>query len=410
MKRRIRPILPAALVIAAVPACAQPQVQRFVLPNGLRVLLREDQGRLVFRARLRLDLRPGDVPPGLEGLIPLTLRMMDRGSAGHLDPAAFDRALDDGGIRLSRHVSPEALVWDLASRGRDQDRALGLLGDRVMRPVLDPGILEAERLACWRSQEASLATSEARVRVALGLGGPPAGTEWSLGRITFTDILGLLQRVFRPDRALLVLEGDLGLEQAKALALLSLGTWAVGPPPAETPAASAPAAPPPQPARIAEPGASLRIEAAAPPPADQDPALADLLRLLLRNDPALAGLLVPGAPRGILRFVAQPSPTTDAESALAGLRGQIAALARRGFTESDLDRARRAWMEARQVRLLHPEALLEDALDQAEGRAATPEAVAAATPAALNAALVRWLDPARLRWAVVGDPKALATP
>lgn len=410
MKRRIHPVLPAALLFAAASGCAQAQVQRFVLPNGLRVLLREDQGRLAFRARLRLDLRPGDVPPGLEGLIPLTLRMLDRGSAGHLDPAEFDRALDDGGIQLSRHVSPEALVWDLASRGRDQDRALALLGDRVMRPILDPGTLEAERLACWRSQEASLATSEARVRAALGLEGSPAGTESSLGRITFPDILGLLQRVFRPDRALLVLEGDLGLEQAKALALLSLGTWAAGPQPPEAAAASAPAAPPPGPARIPEPGASLRIEAAAPPPADQDRALGDLLRILLPNDPALAGLLRPEAPRGTLHFVARPALATGAEGALAALRGQIAALARRGFTESDLDRARTAWTEARRVRLLHPDALLEEALDQAEGRAATPEAVAAATSAALNAALARWLDPARLRWAVVGDPKALATP
>lgn len=394
----------AVLFLAAASLTAQPPLRTFTLPNGLRVVLREDQGRLLFRARLRLALRPGDLPPGREGLADLALRMLDRGEAGHLGAAAFDRALDDGGIRLERSLTADALTWDLVSRSRDQDRALGLLADRLLRPVLDPSALEPERLACWRDQEAALASPAARLDAALGLGGPPPATEQSLGQLAFADLETFLRRVFRPDRALLVLEGDLGLEQARALVLLTLGTWTGEAAPAGP---AAPAAPlPPLPARIADPGAALRVEAAVPPPGNLDPALRDLAVLLLRHDPTLADVLVREAPGGTLRFTLR-AQAPGADAALAALRARLAALAGRGCSEADLDRAKAAWTEAQRVLALHPEALLARDLQDAEGRAARPEAVAAATPAALGAALAGWLDPARIRWAVVGDPAFL---
>lgn len=399
-------LIPAAvlLVAGASRLAAQPPLRTFTLPDGLRVVLREDQGRLLFRARLRLALHPGDLPPGREGLADLALRMLDRGEAGHLGAAAFDRALDDGGIRLERSLTADALTWDLVSRSRDQDRALGLLADRLLRPVLDPSALEPERLACWRDQEAALAAPAARLDAALGLGGPPPATEQSLGQLAFADLETFLRRVFRPERALLVLEGDLGLEQAKALVLLTLGTWTGEAVPAGP---AAPAAPvPPLPARIADPGAALRAEAAVPPPGDLDPALRDLAVLILRHDPTLADLLVREAPGGTLRFTLR-AQAPGAEAALATLRTRLASLAGRGCTEADLDRAKAAWTEAQRVLALHPEALLARDLRDAEGRAARPEAVAAATPAALGAALAGWLDPARIRWAVVGDPASL---
>ncbi len=393
--------LAAVLLLTGAPRlAAQAPPRTFTLPGGLRVMLREDQGRLLFRARLRLALRPGDLPPGKEGLADLALRMMDRGEAGQLSPAAFDRALDEGGIRLTRTLSAGALTWELVSRSRDQDRALGLLANRVLRPVLDPATLEPERLACWRDQEAALASPDARLRTALGLDGPPPATEQGLGQLTFADLETFLRRVLRPERALLVLEGDLGLEQAKALVLLSLGTWTGAPLAPEPPVPAAPAAPPP--VRIPAPGEPLRVEAAVPPPADLDPSLRDLVLLLLRNDPRLADLLAPDSPGGTLRFTLR-APGQQADAALAALRDRLAALAGRGFTAADLDRARTAWAEAQRVRPLHPEAMLDGDLQEADGLAPRSWAVGAATPGALNGALGRWLDPARIRWAIVGE-------
>ena len=207
--------VPAALLaLAASGGVAQALPHRFDLPGGLKVSLREDPERVLFRARLRVDLRPGDVPAGQEGLAQLALRLIDRGRAGHLRPAAFDRALDESGIQLTRRLTARAITWDLVCRNRDQDRALALLADRVLRPVMDPSMLDPERLACWREAQPDLAMPEARLQAALDLEGPPPLTEAGLGRVAFKDVEAFRDRVFRPDRAELLLEGDLGLEQA----------------------------------------------------------------------------------------------------------------------------------------------------------------------------------------------------
>ena len=226
MRRVFRTLL-AGLVASAALQAQDPQ-RRFTLDNGLPVLLQEDPGSPLFRARLRLALRPGDQPPSQAGLQALFLRMLDGGLAGHLSPAAFDAALDDAGLRLSRRVTAEAITWDLVARSRDQDRAMALLADRVLRPILDPARLEAQRLACWRAEEAARLDPATRLQRVLDGGVPAPPTEQGLGPLTLRDLEAFRGRVFRPSRATLVLAGDLGLEQAKALVWLSFGTWSDG--------------------------------------------------------------------------------------------------------------------------------------------------------------------------------------
>ena len=51
---------------------------------------------------------------------------------------------------------------------------------------------------------------------------------------------------------------------------------------------------------------------------------------------------------------------------------------------------------------LHPEAMVDEALAEARGRAVSPARLEAVTLDHLNGALRRWLDPAHLRTGVVG--------
>lgn len=374
----MRAVLASLLALAACRAQAGPQPRRFTLPDGLRVSLREDPGRFLFRARLRLAVKPEDIPAGQEGLLQLALRMMDRGQAGHLSPGGFDRLLGEDGIRLERHLSAHAITWTLLCRDRDQDRAMGLLADRILRPVLDPGVLETERMACWAAQ-AHRAPWEALLPDR-----PPAPTALGLGRISFEDLETFLHRVFRPDRAVLALEGDLGLEQAKALVMLSLGTWtaASGPPPASGPAPAAPAAPP-------APGAAEGGLALAPVPTGVSPALRDLVTLWLADHPALATAWLPPAPDGTLRLQ---------RPAGGDLPARFAALRAAPPDAAELDHLKSAWDGALQVRSLHPGALLQEDVRAVLGTSARPGDVAAVTPAQFQDALQRWLDPAHLRW------------
>lgn len=374
----MRAVLASLLVLAACQAQASPQPRRFTLPDGLRVSLREDPGRFLFRARLRLAVKPEDIPAGKEGLLQLALRMVDRGQAGHLSPEGFERLLGEDGIRLERHLSAHAITWTLLCRDRDQDRAMGLLADRILRPVLDPGTLETERVACWAAQ-ARRAPWEALLPDS-----PPAPTELGLGRISLEDLEAFLHRVFRPDRAVLALEGDLGLEQAKALVMLSFGTWtsAPGPTPGPGPAGAGPGTPP-------APSTAQGGLALAPVPIGLPPALRDLVTLWLADQPALAAAWLPPAPDGTLRL--QMPADGDLPERIAALRATPPDTA-------ELDHLKSAWAGALQVRSLHPGALLQEDVRAVLGTSARPGDVAAVTLAQFQDALQRWLAPANLRW------------
>lgn len=404
----MRPLRPAltALLLAA-PMAAQAPMQRFTLPNGMTVILLEDRDRPLVRIRLHLALSASDLPADHPGLPSLLLRMMDHSEAGDLAPEAFDQALEAAGIAWSSATVPGGLVWDLAARSRDQDRALGLLAARVLRTTFEDAVLETQRPLAWLEARGGGLPPRERLRRALE---PDpvlqAPTLAMLGAISIQDLLALRSRILRPDRAVLVLHGDLGLEQAKQLVLLSLGTWTAPPAaPSSSGADGAPGIPPP--VLIPAPGQPLRLQALAVAPLDLAPETGALLTLLLDGDPSPAPVRIEA---GGQRLVA----TLDADGATwASLRAPLESLRQRGFSADDLARARNAWKAGLALATLHPEARMDAAFQEVRGEAPTLPRMEALTLEALNGALRRWLDPARLRLGAAGDPgdlKALATP
>lgn len=398
---------------AALSLQAQPKLQRFTLPNGLRVLHLEDHERPLIRARLQLRLEPSDTPPGRQGLPLLLMRMLSHSDAADLKAEDFDRTLEDSGIQLTHSLEPDGLAWQLVARSRDQDRALGLLADRLLRTVFDPAIMEVQRLACWQDEEQKEASPHVRLRQELVQNPDSRPTLASLGAITLEDLLAFRARVFRPDRAVLVLHGDLGLEQAKRLVLLSLGTWtaqdpppSVNPPPAGTPAHSTP--PLKGHPRLTVPGLGLRVQAVADRPGGLTAEAAALLSLLVPGEAALFPVSIAMA-NGYL------VATLDAEAGASGpgtwslLHERLEGLRRRGFTQADLDRARIAWLAGRSLDSLHPEAQLDSALAEARGRGVSEDRLKAMSLDTLNAGLRNWLDPAGIRGGAAGDPEMLKT-
>lgn len=397
---RIPAMVPAALLAAApfLAAQAPARVQAFRLPNGLAVLLLEDHERPLVRIRLQIPLGPTDTPADRPGLPALLLRVLDRSEAGDLKPEDLDRAVDRAGLDWRQEAGPGGLAWHLVARSRDQDLALGLLADRLLRSLPATADLEVQRLAAWREEE--WAGHPPRPRLRRALEPDPALRPPSLeglGALTAEDLQAFQARVLRPDRAVLLLHGDLGLEQAKRLVLLSLGTWTAGQP---RPAAPAAAAPPPGPVLVPAPGAPLRLQALAAAPADLPPEARALLAHLLPADPALRPVRV-ALEGGRLVL------TRDGGAAWDDLLEPLATLRRRGFSEADLRRARAAWASGRALEGLHAETLLDGALLAFQGRAPEPAKVETLSLEALNAALRRWLDPTGLRVGATGDPAAL---
>jgi hypothetical protein len=409
MRRALLAGLAATLALQA-----QPIPQRFTLPNGLRVLHLEDHEHPVVRVRLHLSLEPGDTPAGHQGLPLLAMGMFLHSDAADLKAEAFDRLLEDAGIQLSAATGPASLEWRLAARSRDQDRALGLLADRLLRTVFDPMVLETQRLACWRQTEQLDAPPFLRLETALRQDPGARPTIASLGAITLEDLVAFRAKVMRPDRALLLIHGDVGLEQAKRMVLLSLGSWTTQEPtpPMERPAG---ATQPPGAKTTAGPlqvpmrGTGLRIQAALPRPVGLSAEAASLVALLVPGEPTLFPASIDGRQDCLLATLDAGPRTTWAEG-VSQLQSRLEAFRQRGFNASDLARARAAWTAGRSLASLNVEAQLDGALAQASGLAATQERMQALTLDQLNAALRAWLEPGRARLGLAGSPERLATP
>jgi predicted Zn-dependent peptidase len=408
--------LAAVLLASALALQAQPRVLEFTLQNGLRVLHLEDHEHPMVRARLHVDLQADDAPPGCQGLPLLFQLMFDHGETADLKPGELDRMLEDSGILLSQTLGAEGYDWRLEARSRDQDRAMGLLADRLLRTLLDPSLLAARRLACRQQVEELDRSPQRRLRLALTQDPAIRPTPDSLNALTLPQLQAFRARVLRPDRAILVLHGDLGPEQAKRLVLLSLGTWKAQELPGLGGAPGRPQAPPPPappgPLLVPAPGSGLRIGVAALRPGGLPPEAAALLALLLPGEASLGPVQLAIQDRWLMA-------TLDAEAGVSAallrsrLLGALEGLRHRGFTASDLDGARNAWFARRSLDSLHPEAQMDWALAGALGRGATEERMRALSLDALNAALRSWLDPAGFRLGASGDPedlKTLATP
>jgi hypothetical protein len=143
-------------------------------------------------------LDPTDRPAACPDLPERFLPLLDRADRANRKIWEWDRDLEAQGIQLRDSSEPTGLDWQLLARSRDQDQALGLLADLLLRSIPDA--------STWKKD---------------------CGIAWE-------GVQAFQRSILRPDRAILLLHGDLGLEQAQRLVLLSLGTWTAAPSPTQT--------------------------------------------------------------------------------------------------------------------------------------------------------------------------------
>jgi len=218
------PAAPRPLQIAAP--------QSATLPNGLRVVLAERHGVPIVSAQL-LVLSGAEVdPPRQAGLASLTAGLLTRGTRNRSAPAQAAAAEALGGTLSSAAGWHESGVGITVTTPRLAD-ALGLVAQAVIEPAFAQA--ELDRLRAETLDELKVATTrpgtvagQAANRMLFGdgaYGHPASGTPKSLPRITRADVTRLHQQRYRPDNAVLVLAGDIGMEQALALARQHFAAW-----------------------------------------------------------------------------------------------------------------------------------------------------------------------------------------
>ena len=210
-----------------------PSVQSQRLGNGLIVLVVDMPGRPLVSATMVVPVGAGDEPPDDAGAAVLAARAMTEGTERY-DAVALTEAAE----RLGASIHAEA-GWDATSVGVDVPSArlapaLELLAEVLLRPTFPAN--EIDRLRDERLNDLLQAQADPRRRADETFIGtiyaqespyhrPSAGSRETVERLDAAAARRAYERILDPDRATLVVAGDLGGQDVIGTANRLLGSW-----------------------------------------------------------------------------------------------------------------------------------------------------------------------------------------
>jgi len=416
-------------------ALALPAAQSFQLANGLTVIHSPKAGLPLVSASLVLRAGQGANPAERLGLAGFVAAMLPEGTTTR-SAQQIAEAADALGATLTAQAGSEDARIDFSGLKASARDGFELLADVALHPAFAAPEIErqkAQRLAALAQQreQAPLLANAVGNRAVYGEGHPLAenalGTEASIKAVDAAALRAFWQAHYRPERAALVVAGDLGEAELRALVEPLFGAWKGE--------GAAPAAAPLPPARpiaartvvVDKPGApqtALAVVAPGPFAAAPDAAAIKVMNA------ALGGLFtsrinnqlreVKGYTYGIYsgyamgrergQFGIRGSVRTDVTGpALVDMWKEIAAMRAKPMGAAELNRVRNAQLLSLPGQFDTNGAVVSGyAGNWAAGLpldaiTALPGKYAAVTSAAAFKAAQQHLDPARLIVVAVGD-------
>jgi zinc protease len=215
-----------------------PRSHEIRLDNGLRVIassrseIAESLHIPLVSALLAIDRNGEADPPKLPGVAAMTSSLMRQGTKSHT-ALELDLAVDAIGARLERAAGYDSNSAGAGATTAVFPQALELLAETIREPTFLQAEFERVRtrsLSDLRLQYSSPSTL-ARLVAARLIGGdspyglPVAGTPRSLEALTRDDVVAFHRRAYRPERATLLLGGDIKVDEAFELARRAFGDW-----------------------------------------------------------------------------------------------------------------------------------------------------------------------------------------
>ena len=209
-----------------------PAIEKSTLANGLRIWTVRQRQIPIVAFVLFVARGSSTDPPGQEGLAATTADMLDEGS-GNRSAIEVHEALARLGATFDTDIGSDATSVSVTVLSRVADRALGLLGDVVVRPALNEADfarvrqLRLHRLMQLRDSPGAVA-DRAFLKLVYGddpYGHSPIGSESALAALNVGDIRSFHERVIRPTVATLIAVGDCEHEAITRLAAETFGDW-----------------------------------------------------------------------------------------------------------------------------------------------------------------------------------------
>lgn len=221
---------PAVLSRDVVSVCTP--VRKVTLPNGLRLLIKEDR-RLPF-VEFRAVLGGGVLAETLSdsGVTGLMTKLLMKGTANRT-AEEIAREIESLGGSLDTYAGNNSFGVTMEVMRSDFALGLELLGDVLLSPVFPTEELEREReyqLAVIRGQKDQLLQLAARAmrRGLFGLAGyglDASGSEESVQALTLDQVRAFHHRLVVPDNCVMAIYGDIDGEAVQRAVEKSFGGW-----------------------------------------------------------------------------------------------------------------------------------------------------------------------------------------
>lgn len=218
---------------APAPGVKVPANQRFVLPNGLVVILvpQKEVPLIAFSGFVRGGALAD--PPGKPGVAALVAGLLDRG-AGKRSAYEFADAVEGVGGSFNAAAGSEGVNFNGQFLARDRSLMIELLADALMRPRFDAGEFASFRDRQIEFIKSAKDSDPAQIigiygRAALfgahPYGRPQGGSERSLAAITQSDVVSFHAANFGADNATLVFAGDFDPKWMKQALTAAFAGW-----------------------------------------------------------------------------------------------------------------------------------------------------------------------------------------
>jgi zinc protease len=210
-----------------------PEVKRFRLKNGLRVLLAESHKLPLVGVEMVMRTGNGANPPDKAGLADLVADMLDEGTATR-SATGIAEEIAQLGATLSTNATWDASSLSVSALSENIDRALDVWAEVLLQPAFSEQDLARVRenllsTLARRKDSPPMLAGLTFARVLYGerhpYGWPASGTEESVRRLTRSDVQAFFQEYYRPNNAVLVVAGDIREAELRAKMERLLAAW-----------------------------------------------------------------------------------------------------------------------------------------------------------------------------------------
>lgn len=202
------------------------QVKTFTLPNGMKFIVLESSA--IPNANMYTFWKVGsrNEAPGITGLSHFFEHMMFNGSK-HFGPKMFDRTMEAKGGSNNAYTSNDVTVYQDWFPASSLETIFTLESDRIGRLTIDPKMVDSERGVVLSERSTGLENSNVRMLQeevnGVAFQGHPyswpvIGHESDIKAWTQQDLRRYFDVYYAPNNAVVVIVGDVKLDQVRKLA------------------------------------------------------------------------------------------------------------------------------------------------------------------------------------------------